>query len=288
MVPLKEIPSQLWKKSNIGVRFSLAIALLFVFIAIFAPMIAPFGPSEIDENFLKLPPFWSGESNSLFILGTDDVGRDIFSRLVFGARVSLVIGIGVVFISALIGSVLGMLAGFYQGKVDFLIMRLTDILMALPSILFAIVIVALLGPGLFNTILAVSVVSVPSFVRLMRASVLEETAKEYVQAAKANGASNMRILFKEILPNSIAPLIVQSSLGFSEAVLSAAALGFLGLGVQPPTPEWGTMLADSRGYIESAPWLVTLPGLCILLIVLTFNIMGDGLRDFLDPRMKGR
>ena len=181
-----------------------------------------------------------------------------------------------------------MFAGFYGGKVDFFIMRITDILMALPSILLAIVIVALLGPGLFNTIIAVSLISIPSFTRLMRASVLEELAKEYVHAARANGASNLRILYKEIFPNSLAPLIVQSSLGFSEAVLSSAALGFLGLGVQAPTPEWGTMLADSRGYIESAPWLVTLPGLCILTVVLTFNIMGDGLRDFLDPRMKSR
>lgn len=279
---------ELWKKSNAGVRVSFILASIFILIAIFSPLIAPFGPSEIDENFLKLPPIWAENSNSTFLFGTDDVGRDLLSRLMYGARISLVIGIGVVFFAALFGTVLGMFAGYYGGKIDFVIMRMTDILMALPSILFAIVIVALLGPGLFNTILAVSLVSIPSFTRLMRASVLEETAKEYVQAARANGASNMRILFKEIFPNSLAPLIVQSSLGFSEAVLSAAALGFLGLGVQPPTPEWGTMLADSRGYIESAPWLVTMPGICILIVVLTFNIMGDGLRDFLDPRMKGR
>lgn len=279
---------RLWQKSNIGVRISFVLALTFILVAIFAPIIAPYGPSDINEDFLKLPPFWSSGSNSDFIIGTDDVGRDIFTRLVYGARISLVIGLGVVAVAALIGSLMGMFAGFYGGKVDFVIMRFTDILMALPSILFAIVIVALLGPGLANTILAVALVSIPAFTRLMRASVMEETAKEYVQAAYANGSNNMRILFKEILPNSLSPLIVQSSLGFSEAVLSAAALGFLGLGVQPPTPEWGTMLADSRGYIESAPWLVTLPGLCILIVVLTFNIMGDGLRDFLDPRMKGR
>lgn len=279
---------RLWQKSNIGVRISFVLALTFILVAIFAPIIAPYGPSEINEDFLKLPPFWSSGSHSDFIIGTDDVGRDIFTRLVYGARISLVIGLGVVAVAAFIGSLMGMFAGFYGGKVDFVIMRFTDILMALPSILFAIVIVALLGPGLTNTILAVALVSIPAFTRLMRASVMEETAKEYVQAAYANGSNNMRILFKEILPNSLSPLIVQSSLGFSEAVLSAAALGFLGLGVQPPTPEWGTMLADSRGYIESAPWLVTLPGLCILTVVLTFNIMGDGLRDFLDPRMKGR
>lgn len=271
-----------------GVRISFSLALIFILCALFAPILSPFGPSDINENFLKLPPIWLSNANSSYLLGTDDVGRDILSRLIYGSRVSLLIGLGVVFFSAFIGTLLGMLAGYFGGKTDFLVMRLTDILMALPSILFAIVIVALLGPGLFNTILAVSVVSIPSFTRLMRASVLEESAKEYVQAAKANGASSTRILFKEIFPNSLAPLIVQSSLGFSEAVLSAAALGFLGLGVQPPTPEWGTMLADSRGYIESAPWLVTFPGLCILTVVLTFNIMGDGLRDFLDPRMKGR
>lgn len=279
---------KLWKKSNVGVRISFALAGFFLFMALMAPLIAPFGPSEIDENFLRLPPIWAENAKTSFLLGTDDVGRDIFSRLIYGSRISLVIGIGVVFISSIIGTLLGMFAGFFGGKTDFFIMRLTDIIMALPSILFAIVIVALLGPGLFNTILAVALVSIPSFTRLMRASVLEESTKDYVQAAKANGATSMRILFKEIFPNSLAPLIVQSSLGFSEAVLSAAALGFLGLGVQAPTPEWGTMLADSRGYIESAPWLVTLPGLCILTVVLTFNIMGDGLRDFLDPRMKGR
>lgn len=279
---------RLWIKSNRGVKISFILSALFLLIAILSPFIAPFGASEIDENFLKLPPIWYPNSNTTFLLGTDDVGRDLLSRLIYGSRISLVIGIGVVIFASFFGTILGMFAGFYGGKVDFFIMRITDILMALPSILLAIVIVALLGPGLFNTIIAVSLISIPSFTRLMRASVLEELAKEYVHAARANGASNLRILYKEIFPNSLAPLIVQSSLGFSEAVLSSAALGFLGLGVQAPTPEWGTMLADSRGYIESAPWLVTLPGLCILTVVLTFNIMGDGLRDFLDPRMKSR
>ncbi|MGB0452242.1 MAG: ABC transporter permease [Bacteriovoracaceae bacterium] len=277
-----------WKKSNTAVRISLIIAFIFLAIAIFAPLITPHSPNELYNDALKLPPIWSEGGTSTHILGTDDVGRDQFSRLAYGARISFVIGLGVVFIATVLGSFLGLLSGFYGDKVDFVIMRFTDILMALPSILLAIVIVSLLGPGLINTMFAVAIVSLPTFIRLVRASVLEQKARDYVQAAHANGATSFRIMLKEIFPNAMAPIIVQASLGFSEAVLSAAALGFLGLGVQPPTPEWGTMLADARGYIESAPWLVTLPGVCILLIVVTFNLIGDGLRDFLDPRMKGR
>jgi ABC-type dipeptide/oligopeptide/nickel transport system permease subunit len=214
------------------------------------------------------------------------VGRDLLSRLIGGARISLGIGFLVVLLSASIGTFLGLLAGYFGGKLDQVIMRLVDIRMALPSMLLAIVVVAILGPGLANTIIAVSTASLPSFIRLVRASVLAEKSKPYVTASQTFGASHMRQMFINILPNCMAPLIVQASLGFSDGILDAAALGFLGLGAQPPTPEWGTMLADSRAFIESNPWLVTLPGLCILLIVLGFNLFGDGLRDALDPRLK--
>jgi len=191
----------------------------------------------------------------------------------------------VVLFSLTLGTLLGLWAGFQGGKVDTLIMRGVDILMSLPSILLAIVVVAVLGPGLFHAILAVSIVAVPGFIRLVRASVLEEKGKEYVAASRSFGAGPFRQIFLVIFPNCLAPLIVQGSLGFSEGILNAAALGFLNLGAQPPTPEWGTMLADGRSFIETSPWLVTLPGLCILIVVLGFNLMGDGLRDASDPRL---
>lgn len=260
--------------------------ILFVLLAIFAPVIAPYSPSTLHGEALRLPPFWAADGSTQFLLGTDDVGRDTLSRLIYGARISLGVGLAVVLLSLLAGVVLGLLAGFYGGKTDQVISRSIDILMALPSILLAIVVVAILGPGLSNTVVAVAVVAVPAVARLVRASVMAEKNKQYVMAAKTFGASQIRLMFGEILPNCMAPLIVQGTLGFSEGILNAAALGFLGLGAQPPTPEWGTMLSDSRAFIESSPWMVTLPGLCILIVVLAFNLFGDGLRDALDPRLK--
>lgn len=196
------------------------------------------------------------------------------------------IGFSVVTLSLIFGVTLGMSAGFFGGYVDKIIMRFIDILMALPSILLAIVVVAILGPGLVNAIIAVSIVAIPSFTRIVRASVMEEIEKEYVQASISFGAKPWRTLLKEVMPNCMAPLIVQATLGFSDGILNAAALGFLGLGAQAPTPEWGIMLSDARIYIQSSPWLVTLPGLFILFSVLGFNLFGDGLRDALDPRLK--
>jgi ABC-type dipeptide/oligopeptide/nickel transport system permease subunit len=196
------------------------------------------------------------------------------------------IGFFVVIFTVSIGLVLGLLAGSLGGWVDGVIMRLMDIFMSLPSILFAIVIVAILGPNLINTILAVGIVSLPNVVRIVRASILVEKKKTYVQAAQSYGASWFRIYVINVLPNCIAPLLIQASFGFSDGILNAASLGFLGLGAQAPTPEWGTMLSDSRAYIESASWLVTLPGLCILIVVIAFNLLGDGLRDALDPKSK--
>lgn len=262
------------------------IVLFFLVLSIFSPWIAPFAPDQIVSEQLRLPPFWQQEDKTDFILGTDDLGRDVFSRIVYGAPVSMTIGACVVLFSLSIGILLALLAGTLGGWVDQIISRLIDIMMALPSLLLAIVVVAILGPSLRNTIIAVGFVSIPSIYRIIRAQVLIEMQKNYVIAAKTFGASWFRIAFVHVLPNCMAPILVQASLGFSEGVLSAAALGFLGLGAQPPTPEWGTLLSDSRSYIESSPWLVTLPGLCILLIVIGFNLLGDGLRDQLDPKLR--
>lgn len=271
---------------NKGAVGGLALIVVFILIAIFAPLLAPHSPSEIFGDSLRVGPNWSDNGKAGFFFGTDDVGRDVLSRLIYGARVSMSVGFMVVFVAMVIGVNLGLLSGYFGGWIDRVIMRCTDILMSLPSILLAIVVVAILGPGLNNTVLAVAVVAVPSFIRIVRASVIAEKNKQYVMASQTFGASSFRIMYLEILPNCLAPLIVQGTLGFSDGILNAAALGFLGLGAQPPTPEWGTMLSDARAFIESSPWMVTLPGLCILFSVLGFNLFGDGLRDALDPRLK--
>ncbi len=284
----KELLKDFWDhfSDNKGAVFGLALVLGFILIAIAAPIIAPHGASEIFPGELRIPPIWSEGGSVKFLLGTDDLGRDVLSRLIYGAQVSLFVGISIVFISTLIGTVLGLLAGYFGGKTDTVIMRFIDILMAYPSILLAIIVVSVIGPGLMNAVFAVALVSVPSFTRLIRANVMEIKGLQYVQAAKTFGASPIRIMLREILPNCMATLIVQITLGLSEGILSTAALGFLGLGVQAPTPEWGIMLSDARPYIQSAPWLVTLPGLCILAVVLGLNLFGDGLRDALDPKLK--
>ena len=262
------------------------LILLLCLIALFAPLISPHDPTKIFDNVLRLPPFFSEGGNPTFILGTDDLGRDLLSRLIYGSRISLTVGLAVVLISATLGTFLGTIAGFYSGWIDRIIMRITDLIMALPSILFAIVIVAVVGPGIVNAIIAVSIVAIPNFIRIVRAQVMAEKNKQYVMAARLFGASNMRIMFVEILPNCLAPLIVQATLGFSDGILNCAALGFLGLGAQAPMPEWGVMLSDARSFIESSPWMVTLPGLMIFIVVIAFNLLGDGLRDALDPRLK--
>ncbi len=208
------------------------------------------------------------------------------SRLLYGARLSLAIGLIVVTLAALAGTLLGLLAGFSDGLLDAAAMRLMDVLLALPTLLLAVAIVAVLGPGLEHAMLAVAVVQLPAFVRLTRAAVRAERRRDYVEAARMVGAGRLRLMFRTVLPNCMAPLIVQASLSFSAAILDTAALGFLGLGAQPPTPEWGTMLADALQFVESAWWVVTFPGLAILLTVLGFNLIGDGLRDALDPRLK--
>lgn len=273
-------------RRNKGAVLGLAIVLSLSFVAIFADFVAPYDPAEQFREFVLLPPAWVDGGNWAFPLGTDDIGRDMLSRLIHGARLSLFIGLLVVTLSLAVGVALGLLAGFYGGASDTLIARFMDILLALPSLLLAIVVAAILGPGLVNAAIAVSVVIVPHYARLTRASVMAERGREYVTAARLAGASDTRLMLVTILPNCAAPLIVQATLGFSTAILDAAALGFLGLGAQPPTPEWGTMLSSSLQFLQRAWWVVTFPGLSILITVLAFNLMGDGLRDALDPKLK--
>jgi dipeptide transport system permease protein len=284
MSPAREV--WLSMRANRGAMIALAVILLLIFCAIFAPWIAPNDPAAQNVDQALLPPAWYAAGLHQYPLGTDSLGRCVLSRIIFGARLSLLIGGIVVTLSLSIGVLMGLVSGFYRGAVDSLIMRLMDIILALPSLLLAIVIVVLLGPGLRNAMIAVAITNIPHYARLTRAAVLSELTKDYVVASRVAGAGTFRLMFKTVLPNCLAPLIVQSTLGISAAILDAAALGFLGLGAQPPTPEWGTMLADSRQYIESAPWVVTFPGLAILITVLAFNLMGDGLRDALDPKLK--
>ncbi|EOD81830.1 Dipeptide transport system permease protein DppC [Grimontia indica] len=272
--------------SNKGALTGLIYIVFVIVVAVLAPIVAPHNPAEQFRDALLVPPAWIEGGSWSFILGTDDVGRDILSRLIYGARLSLLIGCLVVALSLVLGVFMGLVAGYFGGMVDTAIMRMVDIMLALPSLLLAIAIVAILGPSIFNASLAISFVSLPHYVRLTRASVLAEINRDYVTASRVAGAGHFRLMFSVLLPNCVAPLIVQATLGFSAAILDMAALGFLGLGAQPPTPEWGVMLADARQFINSAWWVVTFPGLAILLTVLAFNLMGDGLRDALDPKLK--
>jgi dipeptide transport system permease protein len=269
-----------------GAVVGLVVFVLLVLTAFAAPWIAPHAPSEQYRSAFLTPPVWEEGGTWNFILGTDAIGRDILSRLMFGARYSLLIGAVVVSLALTGGVILGLIAGYARGFVDTAIMRVMDIILAFPSLLLALVLVAILGPGLFNAMLAIALVLQPHFARLTRASVMSEKNKEYVVAARVAGAGHLRLMFVTILPNCVAPLIVQATLSFSSAILDASALGFLGLGAQPPTPEWGTMLADAREFILSAWWVVTFPGIAILITVLAINLIGDGLRDALDPKMK--
>ncbi len=271
---------------NRGAVIGLFFFLFLILLAVFAPLIAPHAPQAQYRDATLVPPFWQEGGSTTFLLGTDPVGRDILSRLIYGTRFSLFIGVIVTTLSLIGGITLGVVAGYFRGWVDTVIMRLMDIILAFPSLLLALVLVAVLGPGLINAMIAIALVFQPHFVRLTRAAVMTEKNRDYVVAAKVAGAGPLRLMFKTILPNCMAPLIVQATLSFSNAILDAAALGFLGMGAQPPTPEWGTMLAEAREFILRAWWVVTLPGLAILVTVLAINLMGDGLRDALDPKLK--
>lgn len=271
---------------NKGAVIGLFVFLIILFVAVFAPFVAPHSPSVQNRELLLMPTVFQEGGSWGHILGTDAVGRDILSRLIYGARFSLFIGLVVVTLSVVSGVLIGLVAGYFRGKVDTFIMRIMDIILAFPSLLLALVLVAVLGPGLLNAMIAISLVNQPHFVRLTRAAVMTEKTKDYVVGSKVAGAGTLRLMFLTILPNCLAPLIVQATLAFSAAILDAAALGFLGMGAQPPTPEWGTMLAEAREFIQRAWWVVTFPGLAILITVLAINLMGDGLRDALDPKLK--
>lgn len=271
---------------NRGATVGFAVFCFICLIALFADVVAPYLPQEQYRDAFLKPPIWQEGSDWRFLLGTDAVGRDILSRLIYGSRYSLFIGVIVVTISLSLGVVLGLLTGYIGGAFDAALMRVMDVVLSFPSLLLALVLVAILGPSLTNAMIAIALVQQPHYVRLTRASVMSELRKDYVAAARVAGVGNIRLMFVTILPNCMAPLIVQAALSFSTAILDAAALGFLGMGAQPPTPEWGTMLADAREYVTRAWWVVTMPGLAILIAVLAINLMGDGLRDALDPRLR--
>lgn len=271
---------------NRGAVIGFWLFVLLVIVALLAPVIAPHLPYAQYRDAVLVPPFWEEGGRAAFPLGTDPVGRDILSRLLYGAQYSLFIGVVVTTIALVGGIVIGVIAGYFGGWIDTVIMRIMDVILAFPSLLLALVLVAVLGPGLTNAMIAIALVLQPHFVRLTRAAVMTEKGREYVTAARVSGAGSLRLMFRTILPNTMAPLIVQATLSFSSAILDAAALGFLGMGAQPPTPEWGTMLAEAREFILRAWWVVTFPGVAILITVLAINLVGDGLRDALDPKLK--
>ncbi len=273
-------------RENRGAVIGLWVFLAFFVIAIFAPLLAPYDPSAQFRDVTLQPPFWQDGGSWAYPLGTDALGRDMLSRLIHGARFSFFVGVVVVVVAASGGILIGLVAGFAPTWLDTIIMRLMDIILAFPSLLLALVLVAILGPSLINAMIAIALVLQPHYVRLTRASVINERTKDYVISAKVAGARLPRLMFLTILPNCLAPIIVQAALSFSTAILDTAALGFLGMGAQPPTPEWGTMLAESREFILRAWWVVTWPGLAILITVLSINLMGDGLRDALDPKLR--
>ncbi|MBC7263886.1 MAG: ABC transporter permease [Chloroflexi bacterium] len=258
----------------------IVILATFIIAAVAAPLLAPHDP--IEQNLLerRQPP------SRRHLMGLDELGRDILSRIIYGARASLQVGVGSVSFAIIIGALIGAVAGYLGGWLDNVLMRLMDIMLAFPSLLLAIAIVSILGPGLMNMLYAIALVSIPVYARIVRASVLAVRAQDYVLAAYSVGVPPARILFHEIFPNALTPLIVQATLGIATAILDAAGLSFLGLGAQPPMPEWGSMLGQGRWSVFTAPHIVLFPGLAIMLMVLGFNLLGDGLRDALDPRLR--
>lgn len=283
---LKQIIKQF--KKNYFALFGLFIILVLIFCAMAAPLIAPYDPNIQDLNMRLIPPSFSEGGLKEHFLGTDDFGRDLFSRLIYGARISILIGFISVGISLIFGLILGLISGYYGGLVDLIVMRIVDIMLSIPAILLAIVIVAILGPSLFNAMIAIGIVGIPTYARIIRASVMSEKEKEYVVASRLNGSSDFRLMLVIILPNCLSPIIVQSTMGFASAVLEAAGLSFLGLGAQPPLAEWGSMLSNSLEFITTAYWMILYPGLAIFLTVLGFNLIGDTLTDALDPKLRSR
>ena len=276
--PIAEVLFRL-SKSPLAM-FGLAIILLLVFCAIFAEMISPYDPTAQDLAHMFETP------SSAHWLGTDEFGRDILSRLIYGARVSLQVGFVAVGIALVVGGFLGAVSAYYGGRLDNAIMRVMDVLLSIPQTLLAIAIVAALGPNLMNLMIAVGISAVPTYARIVRGSVLSIRNMEFIEAARAVGSPDLRIILKHIIPNSMAPIIVQSTLGVASAILNAAGLSFIGLGIQPPNPEWGAMLSGGRQYIRDFPHMTLYPGLAIMFTILALNFLGDGLRDALDPKLK--
>lgn len=272
----------MWKrfKRNKMAVFGLSILLILILIAVIAPLAAPYGYDEQNLRDAMQSP------SMKHLLGTDNLGRDIFSRLVYGSRISLFVGLIAVAIGALVGGMIGAVAAYYGGMTDTIFMRVIDVMMSIPSMILAIAICASLGPGLVNTMIAVGFSSIPTYARVVRSAVLTVKQQEYIEASKAIGADSRIIILKHIIPNCMAPIIVQASLGVGNAILSAASMSFIGLGIQPPVPEWGAMLSAGRTYIRDFPQMVVFPGLCIMITIFSLNLAGDGLRDALDPRLK--
>lgn len=261
-----------------GAFVGFIVIAIFVILAIFAPLIAPFEPQKMIYTALQQPP------SAEHMFGTDEMGRDILSRIIYGARISLQVGLVAVGIAMVVGTLVGIVAAFAGGWVDSLLMRTMDVMLAFPGILLAIAIVAILGPGLYNTMIAVGISAIPNYARTARGSTMVVLSQEYVSAARAIGVGSGRIIVRYILPNIAAPIVVLATIGIAGAIISAAGLSYLGLGAQPPTPEWGAMLSEARSFLRSSWWMATFPGLAIMAVVMAFNLLGDGLRDILDPR----
>lgn len=265
---------------NYVVLFWMIVLISFLMAALFAPFVAPYNPLEQSSDFLIAP-------SRAHLFGTDELGRDIFSRVIFGARISLSVGLIAVGIASTVGTVIGLISGFTGGIIDTVVMRVIDILLAFPNIILAILIMATLGPGLVNVMIAVGISAIPWYARTVRATTLSIKEQDYILAARSIGATSLRIMSRHILPNVLAPVIVLSTVGIAGAILSISSLSFIGLGAQPPSPEWGSMLSQARIYLREAWWIATFPGLAIMISVLSINVIGDALRDALDPRLRG-
>lgn len=283
-----------WVRAYVEIRknklamFCSFILMGLVLLAILAPWIAPFDPDAIDFDSKLVPPFFYPDGSTVHWLGTDNSGRDVLSRLLFGARISMSLGIVPVFIASIIGVPLGLASGYLGKRFDEALMRVTDVLLAFPSILLALIVVAFLGQGIFNLMIAVGLSYAPTFARIVRSAVVAERNREYVTSAVSLGSSHRRVIFRHLLPNVTSSLIVVFTLTFASALVEAAGLSFLGLGVRPPSSEWGSMLSDGKNYFYDGSWMIIFPGLLIFIVVISFNILGDCLRDAFDPRFKGR